>query len=557
MPPGLKEFYFTIDLRSLGVYRILLAGLLILDWGLRWPDLEVFYTSFGALPVESPLPRSGGDFHFCLLDGVASLPMVRAVFVVGLVCYLFVLAGYHTRTFQILSFVFFTSVLSRAVPIRDGSVMVLATMLLWSLFLPMGKRFSLDALRGRARIDSPARPPAASDNPRAAMANAPGRSSPSLAAFVIVAQVGLIYFFTASAKYGASWRDGTALYYALNEDQIARPFGQWLATQPLNLIKTLTWGTLGLEFMALPLILAPLGQPWARRLAIVSLAGLHLGIALTTTLSFFSITMVFTYALLLGPEDWSLLKAVSSRLAARKPIRSIVGTALRAGAKFSTRYQAAAGLARPESGSAFAATGWWRSMTWAANLAVAVLFATFTLDAYNLNLTGRLGYDRIPEPRWMRALIMVPLIQHNWELFAPDPIKDDGWWVIDGETEAGEKLDPLTGVAPTFEKPPNLAARFDRFWRKYLERLWLKRNRYYRLYFGRYITRKDHRNAPVGHRLARFDFYFVKERTPLPGTPRPWPTERVLLWHHECFPKQTSPAAREESIPEAEPRDSE
>ena len=97
---------------------------------------------------------------------------------------------------------------------------------------------------------------------------------------------------------------------------------------------------------------------------------------------------------------------------------------------------------------------------------MAVLFVTFTLDAYNLNMTRRLGRERIPEPRWMRAIILVPLIQQDWELFAPDPTKDDGWWVIAGETESGEQFDPLTGQVPTFDKPADLAFRFDRFWRK-------------------------------------------------------------------------------------------
>jgi hypothetical protein len=74
----------------------------------------------------------------------------------------------------------------------------------------------------------------------------------------------------------------------------------------LALIKALTRSALAMEFAALPLTLAPVAQPWLRRLAILGLAGLHLGIAATTTLGFFSVTMVATYALFLMPEDWDL-----------------------------------------------------------------------------------------------------------------------------------------------------------------------------------------------------------------------------------------------------------
>ncbi|HWX19695.1 MAG TPA: HTTM domain-containing protein [Candidatus Binatia bacterium] len=521
----LKEFYFTVPLRSLACYRILLAALLIFDWFARWPDLEAFYTSFGLLPVEAPLPKSGGEFHFCLLDGVASLPMVQAVFCIGLLFYILFLLGYRTRMFRLLSFVFFTSVLSRNVLIRDGSVVVLATMLMWSLFLPMGKRFSLDALLARMRQGG-----AATAEP---LSSSEVRSEPSLAAFAIVAQVGLIYLFTAMAKSGQTWKDGTALYYALNWRQIARPLGQWLASQPLPLIKALTWGVLAMEFAALPLMLAPFAQPWLRRCAIVALAGIHLGIALTTTLGFFSGVMVASYALLLLPEDWELLKKAPG-------LRRISGAV----ASFLTRFEAKFQPA-PAGRTAGFPTPWAvlakRAQRWALNSVVAVLFFSFTLDAYNLNMTKRLGQERVPEPHWIRAIVLVPLIQQDWEMFAPDPTRDDSWWVIVGETESGEQLDPLTGRPPIFEKPPDLAFRFDRFWRKYLDRIRLKKNYEYRLYFGKYLTRRNHRDTPEGRRLVRFDFYFVKEPTLPPGAARPWPTERVLLWHHECF-RQRPPA---------------
>jgi len=620
----LKEFYFTIDLRSLGLYRVLLAGLLIVDWFARWPDLEAFYTWFGVLPVDAPLPKSGGDFHFSLLDGVTTLPMVRAVFCVGLVLYVLFLIGFRTRIVHFLSFLFFVSVQNRNVMIRDGSDVVMATMLMWSLFLPMGKRFSLDAIvermrRGVVVTRRPPTPPAAE------------RCEPSLAALVIVAQIGLIYFFTAFAKYGDTWKGGTALYYALNFDQLVRPLGRWLAAQPLPLIKRLTWGVLTVEFAALPLTLAPVAQPWLRRSAMAALAAMHIGIALTMDIGLFPMVMIATYALLLLPEDWMLLGARprpvtvyyddtcgfchrcaqllviadrmgnlqfignhdpaafrhelsqaelqssivvieastgerTKRAAAAATIFRVLPWPFRVccviawpGARVVSdrvydlvsrnRYRfsqwlgfTACGVGRVSEDVVVTATvppaaarAWRRAGRVAANLIVAVIFVTLTVDSYNLNMTKRLGCEPIREPRWMRAIVLVPLTEHDWELFAPDPAMDDGWWVIDGETESGEKLDPLTGKVPTFERPADLASRFDRFWRKYLYRVWLKKNFDYRLYFGKYITRKNHREAPKGKRLVRFYFYYVEELTQPPGTPRPWPTKRVMLWHHECF----------------------
>jgi predicted DCC family thiol-disulfide oxidoreductase YuxK len=180
-----------------------------------------------------------------------------------------------------------------------------------------------------------------------------------------------------------------------------------------------------------------------------------------------------------------------------------------------------------------------------ANVTVATVFGCVTLHSYNNNMTWParqaagerlpwLRLERIPEPRWVEAVVQVPQLDHDWKLFAPYPLKDDGWWVIDGVTLSGRRLDPLTGEAPTFDKPPDLIRRFDTAWRKYLYRLWLRDHAGYRPWFDRYITRRQHREDPAD-RLARFSFYYVEEWTREPGVARPWPTRRVLLSKHDCF----------------------
>src|SRR6185436_2262164 len=106
---------------------------------------------------------------------------------------------------------------------------------------------------------------------------------------------------------------GTALYYALKLDYFVTPLGSWLATQPLWLIKILTWSTLSLEFVAGPLILFFVERPTLRRLTIFALVGLHLGIWFTMSLASFSFAMIATYALLLLPEDWAAIRRLSGR----------------------------------------------------------------------------------------------------------------------------------------------------------------------------------------------------------------------------------------------------
>jgi predicted DCC family thiol-disulfide oxidoreductase YuxK len=249
----LKEFYLTIDLRSLALYRILLAGLLIFDWFMC-----------GSNPEAACKPSS--------VD--VPLLVVRTAFCVGLAVYMLLLVGYRTRLVQCLAFLFFVAVLNRNVMIGKDSNSVLATTLMWSLFLPMGERFSLDAIiramrRGVTVTHRPAKPSESE------------RCEPSLAAFAIVAQIGIVYYFAALSRYGDSAHERTAL----------------------------TWGTLVVEFAALPLILFPLLQPWLRRLAMIALVAMPFWLLLTTGVGAFPLAMIATYTLLLLPEDWELFRA--------------------------------------------------------------------------------------------------------------------------------------------------------------------------------------------------------------------------------------------------------
>ena len=287
----LADFYLRIDLRSLGVFRVLLGALLLGDCFERWPNIEAFYTSGG---VFAGLDRPTGPLT--LLESFRTLTQAQGFFIFSAVCYALLLVGYRTRLFHVLSFVCFMSIVNRTLLVRAGDDLVLASMLMWTIFLPMGGRFSLDALQGRnvARPDH--------------------LGGYNLAAFCAVAQIGIIYFCTAFAKSGAMWWDGTAIYYALQLDQFTRELGHFVAGLPMYVIKPMTWATLAVEILALPMMLSPFFQPYLRRSIVVALCLLHLGIALTMTLDFFAVKMIATFALLVRPEDWRLIGDAGARV---------------------------------------------------------------------------------------------------------------------------------------------------------------------------------------------------------------------------------------------------
>jgi predicted DCC family thiol-disulfide oxidoreductase YuxK len=625
MPQRLREFYLCIDLRSLGLYRILLALLLVHDWLTRWPFLEAFYTSAGILPIEAPLPRVGAPFHFSLLDPVTTLTGVRWVFLLGLVCYLLLLVGWRTRWVHLLSLLFFASVRTRNPLVTHGGDTVLVTLALWTLLLPLGARFSIDAARAALRRGVPL-------HHRAPVANGPQLSPPSLAALGVVFQLGLIYLATAFSKTGVTWRDGTALYYTLHIDLFTTVFGQWFASAPLPLLKALSWGVLGFEFAALPLFLWPVWQPWTRRLAILGLSAFHLGTFFTLTIGSFPWVMITSYALLLRPEDWRALGRWADRgarsvvafyddtcgfchrccqwlaLSDRAARIRFVGNSDRsqvpkqisdadlgtsvvvqdAGGRPRLRSQALAALARalplpyrllgvltwpgirsitdriydvvarnryrfskwmgsPACGvervvdEASAAPAvepswspWRRLARFTIEVIAAFLLVTIAIDSYNLSIGPRLGAHALRTPVATRAAILAFDLVQGWRMFAPDPLRGDGWWVADAAGAGGAHADLLTQRPPVWDKPSHLGRRYGVYWRAWLFNVSQPRYRSYRIWYARYLSRMAARTSVPPPPLESFHLYYMQEDTQPPSTPRPWPVQRFLLWGYDA-----------------------
>jgi hypothetical protein len=295
------DFYLRLDYRSLAAFRILISLVLIADWLLRWPDLAIFYTSSGVFPIASAPSPGGGNFYFSPLDGATSLVTVRLIFLLGLLCYLFLLVGYRTKLFQFLSYLFFLSVCRRCFLISSGADLALKAVLTWALFLPLNRRFAVDVWR--CAIDG--------NSGRRASPGHPGEndvlSPPSLAALAIIVQIALIYFLAALDKSGDLWQNGTALYYALRTETFTTGFGRIVSNQPIWLIMLLTWGTLWLEYSTPAFFLLPFWQPTLRRIAILALCLMHLGIFVTMQLGTFPFVMMAVLVLLLSPADWNAL----------------------------------------------------------------------------------------------------------------------------------------------------------------------------------------------------------------------------------------------------------
>ena len=106
--------------------------------------------------------------------------------------------------------------------------------LIWSLFLPLGKRFSFDRILSslaRYRDDSPQ-----SLNTGRLVEETEPSSYWGIAYFACLLQLSFIYLFNFFNKTGSTWEDGTSIYYFYRLDTFLTPIG--------NFIKEFGWSLL-------------------------------------------------------------------------------------------------------------------------------------------------------------------------------------------------------------------------------------------------------------------------------------------------------------------------
>jgi antimicrobial peptide system SdpB family protein len=253
---------------------------------LTFSPAEVLFTPAAGLP---PPPYCAGLSHaslFCVLPA-DRLDLAR---IIAIAILLVTASGWLPR-YTALPHWWVSFSVASSISIPDGGDQV--TTVLTLLLLPI-------ALADRRRwhwTTPPGRPTAA--RPTATLV--------AMAATVLIRiQVAGIYLQASVAKLGVTeWRDGTALYYWLNDPLFGAPV--WLRglLQPVlsfgPTVAALTWGTMALEFcLAIALVLP------RRRWTPLLVGGLllHSGIAVLMGLWSFALAMFAALILYLRPWEW-------------------------------------------------------------------------------------------------------------------------------------------------------------------------------------------------------------------------------------------------------------
>jgi hypothetical protein len=310
-------------------------------------------------------------------------------------------------------------------------------------------------------------------------------------------------------KSHSSWRrDGTAVFLALSIDQFTTPVGRMLLPYH-GLLTVMTFGTLALELVGPFVAIFCFDNSRIRTFIVACYIVFHIGLGLCIELGIFPAICIAGWMAFLPGVFWDNVERrygpPAGTLLARLPSRiADFGRARLAGLR---KRPLRVGLSR------------------AGNILAA--FCLIYIILWNVRTTNFSRYSTF-FPARLNFIGEALRIDQQWNLFAPYPSLDHGWYVLDARLRDGREIDLATGKAVTWDRPPLVSATYvNERWRKYLMNLWSGQYAAYRESYSLYL-RRNWEEAHPSDRLASIEIVFVLE-TALPNY-RVAPAKHVCIW---------------------------
>ncbi|AGB16976.1 Vitamin K-dependent gamma-carboxylase [Halovivax ruber XH-70] len=460
---------FAIDLRGLAAFRMALGALLLLDLALRSRHLRAFYTDDGVLPRRALFSDYTDVYSVHALSGepwaITLLFLVAGAFALAL------LVGYRTRLATVASWLLLLSLHNRNPMVLNGGDSLFALLLFWSIFLPLGARWSVDAIRkGSARADD-------------------DTSISSIATMALLLQVVLMYVTNAIHKTRSElWMDGEAVAYIMQADQFSAFLGNHLADFT-GLLQAMTVVWVGL-LLAAPLLLVLTG--WPRALLATLFVGMHLGMAASMQLGIFPVVVVTALLPFYQSVVWDRVSTVATWTGvaptlerwgdrfhrATPTLPSLPGDAHLNASSIDTHLPDRADL---QAGLTHGRTLFSTILPW------------FFLVLVVLSNAQAVDYTEVPDPA--EEILDTAELDQSWQMFAPDPLYTTSWYAVPGELEDGTAVDVMYDRAVSLDRPPNVDETYPSArWRKYLGNVYGATNENHRSYLANHLCESWNRS---------------------------------------------------------------
>ncbi|MWV64201.1 HTTM domain-containing protein [Halorubrum sp. JWXQ-INN 858] len=433
-----------IDARSLALFRIVAGVLIVADVLSRSRNLVFFYTDEGVVPTSLAVaaePAAAYSVYTLAPTPAATAALFALTAVVGVALAL----GYYTRVVTVLAFVLVVSLDLRNPFVLSFADTLFATLLFYAMFLPLGERWSIDAV--------------AADRPRRG-------SVAGVATALVLAQMVTMYLVNGYHKTVSElWWSGEATVLILGIDEITFLFGDALRAFPtlLQAGGLLWFGML----LGAWLLLVLRDRP--RHLLVAAFASVHLSLALTVRIGAFSYVCLMGLTLFLQPSAWRDGRAAADRIAASRIARlASAGRATAAGlrtraarlreraivaAERVPRPLVAAPLARLVVRRAESVFGRRFEPTRRTAGAVAVVAVAVAIGVLaSLSAAGVVD-DDTPRTEVEAGAAALVDFQADWSIFAPNPRTVDRYYVFPAVTTDGDLVDARNDRELTYDRP--------------------------------------------------------------------------------------------------------
>ncbi len=382
---------FTFDVRSMALFRISVGALLIWDLVFRAQWFRDMYTEDGFMTRA----LSRDVFRVTVGDEIAS--QVWSLYWISestsFQVFLFVLAGVFaamlmvgawTRVATIASWLLLVSLHARNPLVLTSGDFLLKMSLFWSMFLPLGAVWSVDAWRIGKR----------------AMRAKTTLVSFATAAFML--QLIFMYFFTGVAKMNEDWFSGNAMYYVLRLDIYATDFGKSLLAYP-TLLSWTSWATLFVEVILIWTMLFSWKNGFFRWLNLLIYWAFHIGIIMCLQIGLFPIICMIVWLPLIPVSFWNwCLK--SKPVDVSRPV---------------TRLD----------------QGWVTNIVCAFMITIVLLWNVFNIQTpTNIAIGNRIGW------RYVILAGYTLRIDQHFQMFGHPP-KNTPWFVYEGRLRDGSEVD--------------------------------------------------------------------------------------------------------------------
>jgi hypothetical protein len=293
-PHPLTEWFFPlISVRTIRFFRISLGFITLASVSLWFAQLTAWFTSEGYITRDYALTLASNLAKPSLFFWYDAPWFVYACFFVMVASCLALMWGKGGRIAAFLVWLLFVSFTSRAVFVYYGGVDILLTLLFFNIFHP-ATGYQPWGHGGKAERE---------------------RSVPAWNIRMVQLFLCYVYFFAAMSKVRyESWYNGSELMNTLQTRYGVTDFS-WLQNSPLiiALMTYFSWmSELSFGFLV-----------WGkqtRRLALVLIVGMHVGIWLMVNATFFSPIMFVALSVFLVPDDWRLGKELATRIRQRLPL---------------------------------------------------------------------------------------------------------------------------------------------------------------------------------------------------------------------------------------------